>query len=225
MARAKRCFIDNGMYHIINRGNGKQTVFLKEEDYQAFKEMLAESRVRFSIKLYAFCLMPNHFHFVAQSAQAELYSEWMHWLTTTHAKRYLKHYGGSGHVWQGRFKSFLIDENEYFLTVLRYVESNPVRAGLVETAGFWKWSSFAERFQENENNLIEKSSLVSPSFWAEWVGQALSEAELNSIRNCVKRQIPYGRRSWQEKVCKILGVESLLKSIGRPKKKRCQAPL
>jgi putative transposase len=164
--------------------------------------------------------MPNHFHLVAQCYKAECYSEWMHWLTTTHAKRYLKHYGGSGHVWQGRFKSFAIQENEYFLTVLRYVEANPVRAGLVQFAMLWKWASFAERFTGDSQKLLEKSPLALPSFWNEWVDQAIGDGELKVIRNSVNRQVPYGKSEWQEKVCKILGLESLLKPLGRPKKKR-----
>src|SRR5205085_655128 len=86
-------------------------------------------------------LMPNHYHLVVQPAAEGDLSRWMHWLQNTHVRRYHQHYHSSGHVWQGRFKSFPLQEDEHLLTVLRYVERNPVRAKLVRLAERWRWSS------------------------------------------------------------------------------------
>jgi len=176
MARARRNFLDGGIYHILNRGNGKQDVFLKSEDYQSFVELLKESKERFSVKLYAYCVMPNHFHFVAECPKASEYSPWMQWLTTAHVRRYHKHYGGNGHIWQGRFKSFLIQRDEYLLMVMRYVEVNPLRAGLVDSSISWKWSSCAERLGKAPPYLLDTSPIEIPRGWGEWVDRGSGTA-------------------------------------------------
>lgn len=103
--------------------------------------MLAEAKKRESVKLFGFCLMANHFHLVVEPAHPTALSQFMQWLLTSHVRRYHQHYGTSGHVWQGRFKSFPVQRDEHLITVLRYVLQNPVRAGLSNTAREWPWSS------------------------------------------------------------------------------------
>jgi len=218
MARPNRGFIDGGIYHILNRGNGRQPVFLSEGDYRAFIDVLQESKRKFSVALYAYSIMPNHFHFVAECSSAKTYSPWLQWLTTTHARRYHKYYGGSGHVWQGRFKSFLIGSDEYFLTVLRYVESNPLRAGLVCSADLWPWSSFRQRDGFDDNKWIDEPPLPLPQGWSDWVNRPIGEPELIALRASVNRQAPYGPKLWQIEMCKRLKMESVLKPLGRPKR-------
>ena len=139
MPRFARASAGGYCYHVINRGNARAEVFHKEEDLAAFVRIMGESCIRVPMRVVAYCLMPNHFHLVVwPSADGEL-SRWMHWLLTTHVRRYLRHYGHSGHVWQGRFKAFPIQQDEHLLTVVRYVERNPLRAGLVERAQDWRW--------------------------------------------------------------------------------------
>ena len=94
-----------------------------------------------TVKLFAFSLMPNHFHFVIEASHHQSLSRFMQWLLTSHVRRYHQHYGGSGHVWQGRFKSFPAQRDEHLITVLRYVLQNPVPGGLSSTAREWSWSS------------------------------------------------------------------------------------
>jgi putative transposase len=91
-----------------------------------------------------FCLMPNHFHLVLEPTHENALSQFMQWLLTSHVRRYHKHYGSSGHVWQGRFKSFAVQRDEYLITVLPYVLQNPVRAGLSSKALDWRWSSLRQ---------------------------------------------------------------------------------
>jgi putative transposase len=126
---------------VINRDNGRATVFHKTQDYEAFLSLLRDAKVRHPVKIFGFCLMPNHFHFVPEPSHEKALSQFMQWLLTSHMRRYHKHYGGSGHIWQGRFKSFPVQRDEHFITVLRYVLQNPVRAGLCGSAREWKWSS------------------------------------------------------------------------------------
>jgi len=111
------------VYHVINRGNGRATVFHKSQDYEAFLSLLSEAKKRHRVKIYSFCLMPSHFHFVLEPEHESALSQFMQWLLTSHVRRYHRHYGGSGHIWQGRFKSFPIQRDEHLITVLRYVLS------------------------------------------------------------------------------------------------------
>lgn len=137
MPRIARGLVDGFVYHVLNRGNGGQKVFHKDQDYEAFIDLMKKAKARYAIKIFAYCLMPNHFHMVVVPIQAEELNKGMQWLMTSHVRRYHRRYGTSGHIWQGRFKSFIIQEDNHLLTVLRYVEGNPVRAGLVNSATDW----------------------------------------------------------------------------------------
>ncbi|MFQ5963900.1 MAG: transposase [Candidatus Scalinduaceae bacterium] len=110
MPRIPRGLSDGLVYHVLNRGNGKQSVFHEDKDYEAFFGLMKEAKKQYSLKLLAYCLMPNHFHVILMPAQAGDLSKWMQWLMTSRVRRYHRYYGTSGHVWQGRFKSFIIQE-------------------------------------------------------------------------------------------------------------------
>jgi putative transposase len=217
--RIRRGLVKDGIYHVVSRGNGGQTVFLKPGDYQAFLKLMEESKKRFLLKIFAFCLMPNHLHFILCNIEENIMSQWMQWLMTSHVQRYRRHYGGSGHVWQGRFRSFLVECDEYLLTVLRYVEANPVRAGLVRSAKEWPWSSHVRRIKNTLlGNEPDKSPISLPVNWSDWVDRPLEDEELARIRRSVNKQVPYGNDAWVLKICEELGLQSVLRSRGRPKK-------
>ena len=108
MPRTARATRGGLCYHALNRGNRRAEVFHHEGDYDAFVRLLAEADARFPLRILGFCLMPNHFHLVAWPVGDEDLSACMHWLLTTHARRYQKHHRSTGHVWQGRFKAFPI---------------------------------------------------------------------------------------------------------------------
>jgi putative transposase len=122
-------------------GNGGAAVFHKDADYIAFLNLLATAKATYPVKVFGFCLMPNHFHLVVQPASDTALSPFMQRWMTSHVRRYHRHYRSHGHLWQGRFKSFPIQQDGHLLTVLRYVFRNPVPAGLVEQAMDWPWSS------------------------------------------------------------------------------------
>lgn len=145
-------------FHVINRGNGRATVFHKAEDYAAFLRILALGCERIDMRLLAWCLMPNHFHLVLWPLRDGDLARWMQWVTTCHVRRYHRHYKGSGHVWQGRYKAFVAQDTTYLLTLLRYVERNPVRAGLAVRAEDWPWSSaeFAGSGSFSAGSMAEK---------------------------------------------------------------------
>ena len=131
MPRTGRRLAAGHCFHVLNRGNARAEVFHKEADYHAFVKLIRSACARISMRVLAFCIMPNHFHIVVWPETDDALSDWMQWLLTTHVRRYHKHYHSSGRVWQGRFKAFPIATDDHVLTVLRYAERNPVRAGLI----------------------------------------------------------------------------------------------
>ena len=131
MPRTARASAGGYCYHVLNRGNARQEVFHKNADYEAFRRLMIEASARLPMRVVGYCLMPNHFHLVLWPHEDGDLSRFMQWLLTSHVRRYHRHYGGSGHVWQGRFKSPVIEADEHLLTVMRYVEANPLRASMV----------------------------------------------------------------------------------------------
>lgn len=136
MGRPTRCCAGGYIYHVLNRANPRATLFAKEQDYAAFLRVLTEAQQRQPLRLLAYCLMPNHWHLVLWPEEDGQLSSFLHWLTLSHTQRWLTHYHsvGSGHLYQERFKSFPVCEDEHLLTVGRYVERNALRAGLVSRA-------------------------------------------------------------------------------------------
>jgi putative transposase len=174
------------------------------------------------IRLLGFCLMPNHWHLVLwPEADGEL-SLFMSWLSNTHVRRYHQHYHsyGQGHIYQGRFKSFPIEEDEHLLTVLRYVEANPLRAKMVERAGEWRWSSMSCRRSPRKNaELLSEWPVDRPADWTAIVNETMPRPTLSAVRGSVKRNSPFGDPDWTAEIAQRLGLQSTLNPRGRPSKK------
>ena len=177
-------------YHVLSRGNARQTVFHKPDDYAAFLRLLDEAAARWPMRVLAWCLMPNHFHLVLwPHADGDL-SRYMQWLLSTHVRRYHEHYRTSGHVWQGRYKAFPIQENEHLLTVLRYVERNPLRAGLARKAESWPYTSLAAISAGELPAWYHAGPVPRGRNWQAHVAAPQTEAELISLRQSVERGVP-----------------------------------
>ncbi len=219
MPRVARGLVDGYTYHVLNRGNGKQTVFHKDKDYYVFVTMMHEAAARIPIALYAYCLMPNHFHMVVMQNEGANLSQWMQWLMTSHVRRYHGHYGTSGHIWQGRFKSFIVKQDHHLLNVLRYVEANPVRVGMVTSARDWPWSSHRLRLEGIQPTLISALPVELPDNWSSLVNESFNQKDLEMLRKSVGRQTPYGDILWQVELRRKLGLESTIRPRGRPRKK------
>jgi putative transposase len=166
--------------------------------------------------------MPNHWHFVLWPKHDGDLAAFMQQLTTKHVRRWQLHRGrvGYGHVYQGRYKSFPVEKDEYFYQVVRYVERNALRAGLVERAEAWRWSSLWRRTaaSPDERQLLSDWPVVCPKQWCKIVNQPQTEAEVSAIRRCVTRGQPYGNEHWVRRTAKRLGLESTLRAPHRPKK-------
>ncbi|NLX30910.1 MAG: transposase [Deltaproteobacteria bacterium] len=218
MPRMSRQLADGLIYHVINRGNDKQVVFRKKWDYEVFLELMGMARERYPLKVFAYCLMPNHFHFVASQDGDISLSSWIQWLMTTHVRRYNRHYERSGHLWQGRFKSFPVQDDEHLLVLMRYVEGNPVRSGLVSTARDWKWSSHGENTGAVPRNLTDVAPRVLPENWTRYVDVPWTTSGLDCVRECVNRQAPFGSDVWRAKISREFNLESTIRPRGRPRK-------
>ena len=217
MPRVARGLADGLIYHIINRGNGRQQVFHKDQDYLAFVELLKGALQRFPVSLYAFCLIPNHFHLLVAPEAAEDLSKLMQWLMTSHVRRYHQHYRTSGHIWQGRFKSFIVQDDSHLLTVVRYIEGNAVRAGLVPSSIQWKWSSHYERVG-GVREILSGLPIALPDDWTKYVDEPQTDSELEKLRRSVNRQTPYGGEEWQIRISNKLGLAATMNPRGRPRK-------
>lgn len=223
MGRALRVAPGGYVYHILNRANGRVRIFQKKGDYEAFERILEESLEHVpGMRILTYCLMPTHWHLVVRpKADGEL-SRFTGYLTLTHTQRWHAHHRnfGTGHLYQGRYKSFPIAADDYFLTVCRYVERNALRAGLVERAENWRWGGLWRRTQGNPElvRILSDWPVSEPENWVGIVNEPQTEAELEALRTSVRRGRPFGAETWSEKIAKKLGLENTFRSRGRPKK-------
>jgi len=226
MPRPLRPIAEGLVYHVINRGNGRQSVFFRDEDYLAFLEAVGDLKERKPFELYGYCLMSNHIHLLLRPLEVPI-SRIVQSLLVSHTQRYHRCHKTCGHVWQGRFKSPVIQDDEHLLCVLRYMEANPLRAKMVASAGEYRWSSFAT------HGLGEPSELLDPvpayealsaypavrrRRWSAYVHEAAPDAELNSIRRSSETGLPYGEASWVQRLAKRLSLDLTIRPRGRPKR-------
>jgi putative transposase len=178
------------------------------------------------MRLLAYCLMPNHWHLVLWPKGDGDLSEFLRWLTGTHTQRYKAHYhtAGTGPLYQGRFKSFPIQEDEHLQWVRRYVERNPLRARLVRRGENWPWSSLGYRVKGGGEGLLDEGPKPLPGEWVAWVNRPETAAELAALRQSVVRGCPFGEESWVKRTAKALGLEATLRKPGRPKKTSKKVP-
>ena len=223
MPRPPRADEAGGLYHALNRANLRAEIFRKDADYAAFERVLAEGLQIHDIQLFSYQLMPNHYHLVLRPLVDGEMSRFMGWLGSTHTKRYHSHYHtrGQGHLYQGRYKSFPIQDDSHFLTVCRYVERNALRAELVQRAEQWRWGSLWRWMQQPEPDprLLTPWPVPRLSNWVRRVNEPLTEGELKAVRRSLRRGSPLGGRDWVALIVQRLHLEATVRPQGRPKGK------
>lgn len=230
MPRIRRLAPEGLAHHVLNRGNDRKRVFLKQGDYKAFLRFMHEAQERIPIRILAYCLMPNHFHLVVWPTSVTELSAYMCLLMNLQIRNYHQHYGtcGHGHIWQGRFKNFPIQHDQHLLNVLRYVEANALRSSLVRRAEDWTWGSLtpsAKRVSESGDDrpiVRDRPRLCDwpvgrPLDWCDYVNSAPTPEELARVRWSARRGTPFGEDDWVEKTAKQSGLEYTLRSVGRPR--------
>ncbi len=213
MPRTARASVGGLCYHAFNRGNARACVFHDPQDFRVFVSLMRQACVRIPMRIPAWCVMPNHFHFVLRPYQDDDLGSWMHWLLTSHVRRHHKRRGTDGRIWQGRFKAFAIEQDAHLLTVMRYTERNPLRANLVERAEQWPWSSLYEIVQ-GELSISLETPVERPDDWLAWTNKPQSAEEEAALRLSIKRSRPYGGKAWILKTAKALGLEQSLRNPG-----------
>ena len=226
MPRPLRPIADGLIYHVINRGNNRQTVFSSEGDFKAFLKAIADLKERLAFDLYGYCLMTNHIHLLIRPREGSI-SRIVQSLLVSHTQRFHRFHRSSGHVWQGRFKSPVIQDDDHLLAVLRYIEANPLRAKMVERAGDYAWSSFAFHGEGRADPLLDAApgydalaayAAVRQRRWSAYVQQEAEEAELAAIRRSGETGLPYGEKTWVDRLCRRLKLDLTIRPRGRPRK-------
>ncbi len=222
MPRNSRIDIGNEIFHVINRANGRLKIFNKDSDYRLFEEILTDTKELIGMRILAYTIMPNHFHLVLHPINDGDLGLFMHRLCNSHTRKVhaLTDTNGTGHLYQGRYKSFLVDKDQYLNTLIKYVERNPVRAKLSKRCENWKWGSAYRRTcgTPNAKKLLDQTSFDLPNDYLNWINTSEKEDTLNNIRFSVIKDVPYGKETWVNKMVDMYHLESTTKFPGRPKK-------
>jgi putative transposase len=212
------------IFHVLNRGNDQRTIFRNEDDYAAFLRLFGQTQESAPMRVLAYCLLSNHWHLVLWPEKDGQLAAFMQRLTTTHVRRWHLHRQsvGRGHLYQGTYKSFPVQDDEHLYSVCRYAERNALRANLVERAEEWRWCSLAQRV--GRQRLEETVRLCDwpiprPRNWVGLVNAVQTEGELDALRRSVRRGCPFGDEVWQQSTAEQLGLEYTLRPRGRPRKK------
>ncbi len=220
MPRTARAIEGGLIYHVLNRGNGRLRLFHKSGDYEAFERVLEEGLQRYPVEMLTYCLMPNHWHLVVRPRTDQALGRFMGWLGVTHVRRHHEHYHsrGGGHLYQGRFKSFPVAEDEYFLALCRYVEANALRARLVKSAEQWHWSGLWRRKHGAQGLALCPWPVDRPRNWTALVNSSIPDEQFERLRECVQRGRPLGPEEWVRETAARLGLDFTLRGPGRPRK-------
>lgn len=221
MGRTPRIDIGDQFYHVLNRANGRLSIFKKEKDFEAFEKILEEAKEKYLMRILSYCLMPNHWHFIINPRKDGDLNLFMQWITLTHTQRWHAHYHsvGHGHLYQGRYKSFLIQNDQYLLTACKYVERNALRARLTRRAENWRWSSLWRREYGNteQKELLSPWPIEMPRDYSERINEPQDEKELEFIRESVSKNRPLGDEVWLNKIVNKFGLKMTMRKPGRPK--------
>jgi len=220
MARISRIIVPGFPNHVTQQGNYRQVVFEESQDYLRYLELIKEYSQKYGLKIWAYCLMSNHFHFIVVPSCSDALAGTFKNTHMMYSRYFNQKKKQSRHLWQGRFFSCCLDESHLFASV-RYVENNSVRAGLVKRAKNYRWSSAPSHVNgENNPNLSNDLPLLQQvQDWREFLRESDEERLLNKLRRCTQSGHPAGADGFTEKLEVISGRKIKAEPIGRPKKK------
>ncbi len=160
MPRAPRICFPGAVFHIIQRGNNQQKVFLDEQDFWHYLKLLLEAKKHFGMIVYGYALMPNHIHLVVEIPNENSISEVIKYVSSSYAMYFNKRYERAGHLFQGRFKSILVEKDTYLLELSRYLHLNPVKAGITKRPEDYKWSSYPIYLGKHRDLLVDTKFIL-----------------------------------------------------------------
>jgi putative transposase len=179
MPRRLRSHLPTGYFHVLNRASRKAPLFKRPPDYRAFLEVLSQGLARHPVRLVAYCILSNHWHLILGPTDPSTLSRLMHWVTVTHAVRWHRRRKtvGQGPVYQGRFKSEVLESLEHLMRATRYVERNALRAGLVQRAQDWPWCSLSARFRPTPPVSLVSTPFLLSDAWIDYVNAPRTPSE------------------------------------------------
>jgi putative transposase len=214
MPKAARIVVPGVPHHITQRGNRRQGTFFNQDDYAAYKSVLAGQCRENGLEIWAYCLMPNHVHIVLVPSDEASLAKALSCVHQKYTQRINKREGWKGFLWQGRFASFPMDEL-HALRAARYIELNPVRAGLVKTPGDYPWSSAAAHLSGRDDDLVKVAQILDMiGDWARFLGE-VDETGAQLIRKRSSDGRPFGRDGF---------IEDLERKFGRSLKPGKRGP-
>lgn len=221
MPRRPRAESAGVVHHVINRASRRTTLFANDEDYLMMEQVLVSARHRFGMRLLDFAIMRNHWHLILWPEYDLQLSLFMHWMTTTHTQRWHVKRGstGTGPLYQGRYKAIPIQADDHLLTVARYVQRNPVRAGLVSRVENWRWSSAWYRGNKCNGKLLDAWPIPEPRDWLALANEPMTQIDLSTVRDAVASGWPYGDIEWTESTAHAFALKRTFRAQGRPRKK------
>lgn len=216
MPRRPRLATGGFVYHVMNRGARRLTLFDTDTDYRVFLDILRMAQARVPLRLLSYVLMPNHWHLVVWPESDDQLSRFMAWATGTHARRWHVDRGsvGTGAVYQGRYRAIPVKDDRHFLVVCRYVERNPVIAGLVRRSADWPWSSAMRHRREAPH--LAAWPVTRPVGWREYVDAVETPREFLQLRRGIRHVRPFGSQPWQQATAARLQWPFGLRPRGRP---------
>jgi len=219
MARIARAVAPGIPHHVTQRGNRRQQTFFNDEDYRAYLELMSEWCSKYGVEIWAYCLMPNHVHLIAVPENKDGLNLAVGEAHRRYTRRVNFREGWRGHLWQGRFSSFIMEET-YLLACARYIELNPVRAGLVRKPEDWRWSSADAHMKHKDDILLTAKPLLEivNKAWRQFLAFDVKELEIELFRKHERTGRPLGADSFVEKLELLLDRKLRLQKPG-PKKK------
>ncbi len=221
MPRIQRTDVGNLVYHVLNRANARVQIFDTDKDYQLFEQILEEGKEKYGMRILAYCIMPNHWHLVLHPVNDGDLKNFIGWITNTHTRRWhvAKKSVGEGHLYQGRYKSFLCEEDHHFITLVRYVERNAKKANLVRKAELWKWSSVWRRYSgaTSQQKLLSPWLVPEPRQYLKFLNTPQTKSEEDAIEISIKKNIPFGTDVWRDAMIETYDLEQTTRGVGRPK--------
>ena len=225
MARKPRFNLPGVPQHVVQRGNNREPCFYAVDDYYRYLADLHDAAIKNQVAIHAFVLMTNHVHLLATPGQAYTISHMMQDLGRKYV-RYINHtYLRSGTLWEGRYKASLVDSEAYLLTCMRYIEMNPVRAGMVDSPGEYRWSSYSRNAQGKDNKIIEDHPVYQSlgttesdrrQAYRELFRYHLDDAQVHSIRDALSQELVLGRDDFKDKIERMLKRQTRPGQPGRP---------
>ena len=225
MARKPRLFLEGMPHHVVQRGNNKDQIFFKSSDYLLFLEVLREAKKKHPCLLYAYCLMTNHIHLLLSPLQEENIPLLMKLVGAKYVRYINKAYARTGTLWEGRFKCSLVQDDAYLAACLRYIEMNPVRAGLVTSPEVYQWSSYRFRAYGEDYAILDRDP------WFEELGlqeedrrqqyrfffqKPEDDLVLKMIREMTLKGGIIGNEQFKLRIKRLTGREVILRPQGRP---------